>query len=216
MLNKDNHTAIVAGATGLVGEQLLIQLLADPAYEKVITIMRKPLAMFNDKLEQRVIEFDSLPGALEGLKADHGFCCLGTTIKAAGSKERQYMIDHDYVVSFAAGCHAAGVARFAVVSSVGANAKSSNFYLRTKGEMEQDLQKIQFTGLFILQPSFLLGVRKEFRTGEKTAIAVMKVLDPLMIGNLKKYRGIQAASVAASMVRQVKSKTEGVKIIRPV
>ena len=160
-------------------------------------------------------DFEKLPSAISGIKADHGFCCLGTTIKTAGSKEKQYVIDHDYVVEFAKGCLQAGVKRFAVVSSIGANDRSSNFYLRTKGEMERDLKTIPFKGLYIIQPSFLLGARKEFRTGEKTAIAIMKVLNPLMAGRLKKYRGIEASSVAGSMISNVLHAEDGVQIINP-
>jgi uncharacterized protein YbjT (DUF2867 family) len=214
MENQNKKTAIIAGATGLVGEQLLNQLLSDPAYGKVIAIVKKPLEITHEKLEQQVIDFGQLLAAIGGLKADHGYCCLGTTIKKAGSKEKQYIIDHDYVVEFARGCHLAGVTRFAVVSSIGANAGSSNFYLRTKGEMERDLQKIPFQGINILQPSFLLGDRKEFRAGEKTAVTVMKALSPLLVGGLKKYRGVQASAVAQCMIRQILSEEDGVKIIR--
>ena len=213
MENQDKKTAIIAGATGLVGEQLLSQLLSDPDYGKVIAIGRHTLAIVHEKLEQHVIDFGQLPEAISELNADHGFCCLGTTIKVAGSKEKQYVIDHDFVIAFAKGCHSAGVSRFAVVSSIGAKATSSNFYLRTKGEMERDLQKILFKGTYILQPSFLLGERKEFRAGEKTAITMMKVLNPLMVGGLKKYRGVNAGSVAQSMINAVKSAENGVKII---
>ena len=206
-------TAIIAGATGLVGEQLLQQLLADPDYGKVIAIVRKPLEITHEKLEQHVIDFGQLPGAISGLTADHGYCCLGTTIRTAGSKENQYIIDHDYVVAFAAACLKTAVSRFAVVSSIGADATSSNFYLRTKGEMERDIQKIPFKGICICRPSFLLGERKEFRAGEKTAIVLMKVLGPLMIGGLKKYRGIQAADVARLMISWIRTEMDGVKII---
>ncbi|MCX6266483.1 MAG: oxidoreductase [Bacteroidetes bacterium] len=214
MANQDKKTAIISGATGLVGEQLLKQLLSDPVYVKVIVIVRKPMEITHSKLEQRVIDFGQLPSALAGLTADHGFCCLGTTLKSAGSKEKQYIIDHDYVVAFANGCHQAGANWFAVVSSIGANAASSNFYLRTKGEMERDLQKIPFKGISILQPSFLLGSRKEFRSGEKAGIAMMRFLGPLMIGGLRKYRGVQAATVAGCMITRLKAETKGVKIIR--
>lgn len=214
MTSNQKMTALISGATGLVGEQLLNQLLSDPAYGKVIAVVRKPLERIHEKLEQKVIDFAQLPAALSGMKADHGYCCLGTTLKTAGSKEKQYVIDHDYVVWFALGCHNAGVSRFAVVSSIGANAGSSNFYLRTKGEMERDLQKIPFKALFILQPSFLLGERREFRSGEKMAIAVMKALNPLMVGGLKKYRGVRVSDVAGCMIKQICSEKAGVTIIR--
>jgi uncharacterized protein YbjT (DUF2867 family) len=214
MKDQSKRTAIIAGATGLVGTCLLHKLLADPAYGKVIAVLRKPMARENEKLVQMVIDFDRLPGTLAGVKADHAYCCLGTTIKTAGTKEKQYVIDHDYVVQFALGSFNAGVKHVAVVSSIGANAGSSNFYLRTKGEMERDIRKIPFAGINILQPSLLLGERAEFRTGEKSAIAVMKILNPLMVGGLKKYRGVQASAVANCMIRHLLSEVNGVKVIR--
>ncbi|MEI7661131.1 MAG: oxidoreductase [Bacteroidota bacterium] len=214
-MNKEtgNFTAIISGASGLVGEQLLKQLLDHQAYSKVIAVVRKPLAIVNEKLEQRVIDFGQLSAVLSGLKADHGFCCLGTTIKTAGSKEKQYVIDHDYVVAFALGCHSAGISRFAVVSSIGASPGSSNFYLRTKGEMERDVQKIPFGGTFILRPSFLVGERREHRAGEKIAIAVMKVLNPMMGGPLKRYRGVNVLTVAKCMVNMILSDLQGTRFV---
>jgi uncharacterized protein YbjT (DUF2867 family) len=215
-MTTDRHSiiAVVAGASGLVGEQLLNQLLADPAYGKVIAVLRKPMDFTHEKLEQKVTDFALLPSAFEGLKADHGFCCLGTTIKKAGSKEKQYIIDHDFVAAFARGCYSAGVTRFAVVSSIGASANSANFYLRTKGEMELDVRKIPFKSICILQPSFLLGDRKEHRAGEKIGIGIMKAINPLMIGSLKKYRGVQAAVVARCMIRVLNSGQTGINLVR--
>ncbi len=139
MENQNKKTAVIAGASGLVGEQLLNQLINRPEYGKVITLLRKPLNLTHARLEQRLVDFAALPLIPGGLTADHGYCCLGTTLKAAGSKEKQYTIDHDYVVTFALACHAAGVTRFSVISSIGADAGSSNFYLRTNGELERDL-----------------------------------------------------------------------------
>ncbi|MCK9422021.1 MAG: oxidoreductase [Bacteroidales bacterium] len=207
-------TAIISGATGLVGKQLLQQLLAHPTYEKVIAVVRRPVEIRHEKLIQRVIDFEQLPSVLEGVNADDGYCCLGTTIKTAGSKKRQYRIDHDYVVQFAEASHRSGVSRFAVVSSIGANVFSTNFYLRTKGEMEQDLKKIPFSSLVIMQPSFLMGERNESRAGEKIALGIMEVVSPLMIGGLKKYRGVSDTSVAASMIREIQKGQTGIQIIR--
>lgn len=214
MENKNRFTAIISGASGLVGEQLLTQLLDDKNYEKVIAVVRKPLDLKHEKLVQEVIDFGKLPAAIAGINADHGYCCLGTTIKKASTKDNQYIIDHDYVVEFARGCHAAGVRRFAVVSSIGANPESSNFYLRTKGKMEQDVKLIPFDGIYILQPSFLLGGRKEYRAGEKAGIALMKIMNPLMVGKLKKYKGIHASTVAKCMISQIQSGGNGVKAIQ--
>jgi uncharacterized protein YbjT (DUF2867 family) len=212
MENQSKKTAIISGATGLVGGHLLTQLLSDPDYVRVIAVVRKPMEIKHEKLEQLVIDFRQLPEAMEGVQADHGFCCLGTTLKTAGSKEKQYKIDHDYVVTFARGCHRAGVSRFGVISSIGAKTETSNFYLRTKGEMERDVMSVPFTGIFILRPSFLLGERKEFRAGEKAVIAVMKVINPLMIGGLRKYRGVQASAVSRFMIEQLKTDCNGIRI----
>ena len=214
MENKNRFTAIISGASGLVGEQLLTQLLDDQTYEKVIAVVRKPLDLKHKKLIQQVIDFGKLPAAVAGINADHGYCCLGTTIKKAGTKDNQYIIDHDYVVEFARGCHTAGVRRFAVVSSIGANPESANFYLRTKGKMERDVKLIPFDGIYILQPSMLLGERKEYRAGEKAGIALMKIMNPLMVGKFKKYKGIHALKVAKCMISQIQSSGNGVKVIQ--
>lgn len=205
-------TAIIAGATGLVGEHLLRKLLENDDYDAVIAILRKPLPE-HPKLEQKIIDFELLPEILAGTRADEGFCCLGTTLKSAGSKERQYRIDHDYVINFAAGCLVAGVKRFSVVSSIGADDSSSNFYLRTKGEMERDLKKIQLKNLVIVRPSLLMGNRREFRAAEAVANSVMKVINPLFIGGLKKYRGVMASDVATCMIRNMNIDNQGITII---
>lgn len=125
-------TAIVAGASGLAGAALMKQLVAHPDFVTIYSVSRRPLGIVSEKVAEIVIDFDGLPENLAGLTVDCAFCCLGTTLKTAGSKERQYVIDHDYVVHFAQACKAMNVPVFAVVSSIGAAAASRNFYLRTK------------------------------------------------------------------------------------
>lgn len=208
-----NKVAVISGATGLIGTELLRQLLQDDYYEKIIAVVRRPLDINNEKLVQKIIDFEELSSSLKEIRADHAYCCLGTTIRTAGSKERQFRIDHDYVVMFAQACHDAGVKRFAVVSSTGSDKNSSNFYLRTKGLMEQEIKKIEFEGLFILRPSFLLGKRKEFRAGERVGKAVLFIFQPLMVGKLRKYRGIKDSVVASGMTKLVKGDFPGVSII---
>jgi uncharacterized protein YbjT (DUF2867 family) len=208
-----SNTAIITGATGLVGSELLNQLLSDVNYERIIAVVRKPLEIEHEKLVQKVIDFEKLTLSLEGIKANHAFCCLGTTIRKAGSKEVQYHIDHDYVIDFANVCCASGISRFAVVSSSGADNKSGNFYLRTKGEMEEDLKKLPFEGLYILRPSILMGKRKEFRFGEIIAKAVVKTVNPLMVGRLRRFRGIYASCVANGMISAANGNVTGVSII---
>jgi len=207
-----SKTALITGASGLVGSELLKQLLADENYEKVIVFVRTQLEARHEKLIQKVIDFESVSTSTEDIRADHAFCCLGTTIRKAGSQARQYRIDHDYVIDFAKACRSAGVSKFAVVSSAGAKIKTGNFYLRTKGEMEEDLKKIPFEGLYILRPSLLMGRRKEFRFGELIARGIMKVINPLMTGGLRRYRGINASMVAAGMIKSVNG-SGGIHII---
>jgi uncharacterized protein YbjT (DUF2867 family) len=207
------NSAIITGTTGLIGKHLLQQLLDNDKYTEVIIIVRRPIALTHPKLKQQVVDFEELPHVLNGLNAKHAFCCLGTTIAKAGSKAAQFRIDHDYVINFAKACHAMGIEKFAVVSSIGANAGSSNFYLKTKGQMEEDLQSIRFKNLFILRPSILLGKRDEFRLGEKIGTIIIKLVGPFLFGSLKKYRGVHASKVAACMIKQVLIENIGCKII---
>ena len=206
-------SAVIAGASGLTGSELVRLLLADERYDTVTAIVRSPLGLEDKKLIQKKVDFEHLDEDLKGIKADHAFCCLGTTIKKAGSKESQYRADHDYVTDFASCAFREGIRRFAVVSSSGANSRSANFYLRTKGEMEDDLKKIPFEGLYIFRPSLLMGRRKEFRLGELAAKGIMKVLNPLMAGRLKRYRGIYASEVARAMIRYANSDISGISVI---
>lgn len=205
--------AIIAGATGLVGTELINSLMIDNRYDKIISLVRTPQNIDDNKLLQIKADFENLHSNSIEIKPTHAFCCLGTTIKKAGSKEKQFKIDHDYVINFANYCKSIGVEKFSVVSSLGANENSSNFYLRTKGQMESNLQKIGFKSLFILRPSILLGNRKEFRLGEKIGIAVMSVFSPLLFGKFKKYKGIKAKKVANCMINILNSNSLGIEII---
>jgi len=208
-----NKIAVVSGASGLVGSELIDLLLKDNYYDQVVAVVRKPIEIKNEKLIQKVIDFENISSAFGELKADDGFCCLGTTIKSAGSQEKQYRIDHDYVVEFGKASFNIGVRKLAVVSSIGSDKDSKNFYLRTKGSMEEDLKKIPFEALFIMRPSFLLGKRKEFRFGEKAGLIFLFLFQPFMVGRLRKYRGIKAHCVAKGMVERVKSEKNGINII---
>ena len=207
------NIAILAGASGLVGSALLDQLLQDADFESVIVVVRAPLTITNKKLTTILVDFEKIEEQTKDLSATHAFCCLGTTIKKAGSKEVQYHIDHDYVVAFAKACKQIGVQTFSVVSSVGADALSKNFYLNTKGRTDDDLTRIGFEKLIIVRPSLLLGNRKEFRLGEKIATLFMKLLSPLLVGSLKKYKGIKAETVARALIYNGKLEKEGVFVI---
>lgn len=205
------RTALVLGSTGLVGSELLKQLLDSAHYDKVITLNRRAGAVVHQKLSEKIINFDAPD--LQGIQGDDVFCALGTTIRKAGSKEAQYRIDCEYPGTLAAMLHAQGFKRFMLVSSIGADAGSGNFYLRTKGDLEKNIRAIPFEACYILRPSILLGKRKEFRLGERFAILLMQVLRPLMVGPMKKYRGVQASAVAATMIRCAHSGEKGFHIL---
>ncbi len=188
------------GASGLTGSHLLQQLLQDTAYQEVISFGRRKLNIEHPKLSQQVLDINNLNEHITSIKADVLFCCLGTTIRKAGSKQAFREVDHDYVVSLMQMAEKNRIPHFLVISSMGANARSRNFYLRTKGEMEERLKKADIDSKTILRPGLIMGKRKEFRLGESVAVALMKLISPLMFGTLKKYRGIQAKKIARAML----------------
>ncbi|HEX4051944.1 MAG TPA: NAD(P)H-binding protein [Steroidobacteraceae bacterium] len=195
-----SRIALVAGGSGLVGRALLPVLLAAPEYARVQAISRRPLPLEHARLANRVLRFDaSLDSQLKGLAVQDAFCCLGTTLRAAGSQAAFRAVDHDLVLAFARAAKAAGAERLVIVSSVGANATSNSFYLRVKGETEQDLEALRLRSLDILQPSLLLGTRSEWRGLEFAGQIAGWILGPLLMGGWSRYRPIEAAVVAAAM-----------------
>lgn len=191
--------ALVAGATGAVGKALVYQLIEDPAYIKVITITRRPLAMKHHKLTQVVSDYGQLDRVGESLQADDVFCCLGTTIKTAGSQDEFYKVDHDHVVKLARIAKQQGARQFIMVSAMGANAQSPVFYNRVKGETERDVNAIGFETCIMVRPSLLIASRTEFRLGETLAKYLMRATGFLMLGPLKKYKAIPVETVAKAM-----------------
>jgi len=191
------RTALLAGATGLVGSHLLSILKASPHYARVIVLTRKLIQTSDDRVEQRVVDFDNLTpfGPVDDV-----FCSLGTTIKRAGSQAAFRKVDYDYPLAVARQAIAEGAKQYLLVSSVGANLKSPNFYLRVKGELEDALGAMPFRCLHIYHPSFILGQRPEARSGENLAIVAAKLLKPVLAGPLRKYRAIPAEAVARAMV----------------
>lgn len=206
-------TALIAGATGLVGGHCLVRLLRAPEYGRVVALTRRPLATTDPKLEQRVVEFDQL--GREGFdfpQVDDVFCCLGTTIKVAGSQAAFRQVDFVYVVSLASLALGRGAQQFLLVSSLGANPKSPIFYSRVKGETEAAVSALTFEGRQIFRPSILVGERREQRPGERAGIAVMRGVSFAMLGPLRKYRPIAAATVANAMVRVAVQAPSGVNV----
>src|SRR5580658_1901566 len=189
--------AVIAGATGLVGRASLRRLL--DRYDSVTALVRRPLKLTHPKLIERQIDFDRI-GTIEIPPAAHVYCALGTTIKVAGSEDAFRRVDYEYPRMFAERAAAAGQVRFMLVSSVGASAQSSTFYLRVKGQLEDAVRAMRLEEVHVFRPSVLVGDRYEKRPGERIGIAVGTGLSFLMRGSLRKYRPIPAATVAAAMV----------------
>ncbi len=201
-------TALLLGATGLVGSQLLDQLLADDRYEKVVALSRRPFDREHPKLKTEIINFDR-PDP-EKIRGDELYCALGTTLRKAGSKEAQYRIDCTYPYEFGKIARANGVRQYLLVSSIGADANSGNFYLRTKGELEQKLAALEFPAFISARPSFLLGQRSEFRLAERVGIQLAQIFAFLIP---KKYRGIPAAQVAKALIALANEQRQGVHLL---
>jgi uncharacterized protein YbjT (DUF2867 family) len=194
------RVALVAGGSGMVGSRLLPLLLAAPEYARVYALSRRPLPLEHARFANRVVRFDApLSPQLKGLSCQDAFCCLGTTRRAAGSESAFRAVDHDLVLAFARQAAAAGAERFVVVSAVGANAQSKNFYLSVKGETERDLMRLSFRALDILQPSLLLGMRREVRALELSAQLALGAIGPLLRGSLARWRPVAADRVAEAM-----------------
>jgi len=204
-------TAVVLGATGLIGEQLVQQLLADPAFSKVRILVRRQVKLSHPKLEMQIVNFDNLVEYRSKLgQGDCIFCCIGTTQKKVkGDKNKYRKIDVDIPVNAAKMGKDAGFTGYLLVSAVGANSHAANFYLRLKGEVEREIADLNFVSFHAFRPSILLGERKEFRLGEIIGKGVMKGISGLFFGNLKKYKGIDGADVAKAMVAAAKSNGKG-------
>lgn len=195
--------AAIAGATGMTGQQVLNRLLDDGGFDPVVAVLRTPLHRSHPRLRERVADFSAL-AALPAVSVDVAFSCLGTTIRKAGSEEAFRAVDHGHTLAFARWARKQGARHFLFVSSVAADLKSPNFYLRVKAETERDLEAIGFEWLDIFQPSFLLGPRQESRPGERVGRAVVQGLQFLLAGPLERYRGVHASAVAQAMLARAR------------
>lgn len=201
-------TALLAGATGLIGKQLLALLEKDAYYEKVFVLTRKPLAV-SGKCENLVVNFDVLNEALNTVKADDVFCCLGTTMKVAGSKDAFRKVDYTYPLLIAQYSKQQGASQYLLVSALGANENSSIFYNKVKGEIEKAIEKLNFLSFQIFRPSLLLGNRNEQRSGEDAAKIFYRFFGFLFPA---KYKAIESLTVAQVMLLVAKQKKEGLHI----
>jgi uncharacterized protein YbjT (DUF2867 family) len=191
-------TAVVIGATGLVGAALTGLLLNDARFEKTKVFVRRTTGRQHAKLEEHLINFDAIESWKQLLTGDVLFSALGTTLKKAGSKEAQYKIDFTYQYEVAKAAAEAGVKHYVLVSSAGASPRSSIFYSRMKGELEETVKTFSFPHIHILQPGILQGSREEPRLGERIGISLMSALG--VIPGLQKYKPIPAATVARAMI----------------
>ena len=204
-----NKVALIAGSSGLTGGFLLRILLEAPEYREIIAYVRKPTGIEHPKLREVVMDWEKLDAPVP---ADEVFCCLGTTIKKAGSQEAFRRVDYEYPLHLAELQLQGGSQQFLLVSAIGADASSSFFYSRVKGELEDALKKLGYKSLHIFQPSFIAGPRKEKRVGERIGLAIFSFISPLFIGPLKKYAPIPAEQIARAMYRSAQKNTTGCTI----
>ena len=195
----EKRSAVVFGATGMVGMELVKRLCERNEYVSVTAIGRRAVEWEHPKLQQIVHSLDELTES--DIRFAHDvFCCLGTTKKKAGSKEQFEKVDFEYPLQIASIAKNLHIAHFIVISAMGANESANIHYSKVKGQLEQELQKLELPRLSIIRPSLLVGSRQEFRFGEKMGEQVLKVVNPILIGGLKKYRSIKASQVADAMI----------------
>jgi uncharacterized protein YbjT (DUF2867 family) len=197
-----SRKAIIAGASGLIGTELLKIILQEPGYDFVITLTRRKMDMVHPKLIQLITDFDRLSDFKEQIAGDAIFSCLGTTNQITPDKKRYYRIDHDYPLQLGRIAEENGIPQFHLVSSIGANPASKNFYTRMKGETERDIGLLKIPAVYFYEPSLLKGRQHAKRPGEIFFEGLFKIVDPLLLGKWKKYRTVEAATVARAMYEQ--------------
>ena len=210
----DKQTAVIIGATGLIGSLLVETLLNDDSFEKIRVLVRRPYEKQHPKLEVCVLDFNNLDDYANKLGiGDSIFCCIGTTQKKVnGDKAAYRKIDYDIAVNAAILGKKAGFTKYLLVSSLGADANAKGFYLKLKGEVETKIASIGFASFHIFRPSFLLGSRNEVRTGESIMKVFFKGLSNLFLGGWTKYKAIEAKTVANAMAAAAKENFVGQKI----
>src|ERR1700736_459837 len=211
MAENEKKVVLLAGASGYVGNLALDTLLDSSDISRVFAITRRPLGREHPRLANRIVQFEQIESQLKGITCHVALCAVGTTIRQAGSEQAFRQVDVDAVLAFARTAKAAQAQRFVVVSSAGADRKSKNFYLRTKGEMEEALVGVGFTSLDILQPSLLLGWRREIRPLELLGTAFAPLVNPFLTGKREPFRAIPARTVAAAMAGVTRSGRRGVQ-----
>ena len=209
-------TAVVIGASGLIGKSLVKKLLEDNRYNSVRVFVRRSINISNSKLEEHIVDFDKITDWKNEITGDELYSAMGTTIKKAGSKEAQYRIDVTYQYEFVKAAAENGVSSYFLVSSSGANAESKLFYMKIKGELEEKVKLLPFNKIRIFRPSLLLGERDEKRFGEKATERLLKIVVPLFTF-LKNQRPIEGEKVARAMIVSAnEDDKERIKIFEPL
>jgi uncharacterized protein YbjT (DUF2867 family) len=194
------RAGVLLGASGLVGGHLLHLLAGDPSYSQITLLTRRRLALDGGKVREAVVDFERPETFRAHVACDDVFCCLGTTIKKAGSEDAFRKVDFEAPLAVAREARASGAGQFLIVTAVGANAKSRIFYNRVKGEVEEALGKLDFPrGLKVLHPSMIVGERGERRPAERIVMGLMRSTRPLFVGGMTRYRAIDAIDVARAM-----------------
>jgi len=206
------HQVILVGASGLIGSHLLTSLIESAEISRILLILRRPLNITNPKVRELIVNFDELEQYASEIKGDIIYSCLGTTTAATPDSNLYRKIDLEYPLNLARIGAENGIRQFHLVSSMGANVNSSSSYLKLKGELEEKLKELSLESLHIYQPSLLTGNRREYRLGEKIAAPIFKLIEPLLIGPLKKYRSIKAEIVARAMLNQSLKEIKGTLI----
>ena len=206
--------AVVLGSTGLIGTELLKLLLNDPDFSAVRILVRQPVAITHQKLDVQIVSFDDYHDIKLKLGTGHSvFCCVGTTMKKVkGEKEAYRKVDYNIPVNSANAAIENGFKKYLLVSSVGADKNSANFYLQLKGLVEEAISKLAFESIHFFRPSLLLGDRKEFRPAEKLVQGSMKIFSILFVRRFKKYKPIKVIDVAQAMVAASKKDVDGVHV----
>lgn len=210
MTTETEPIALVAGASGMVGTELVRVLVAGGEYRRVIALSRRPLSIEAPRLANRILRFENLESDLRGVTCDEAYCCLGSTIRQARTQAAFRAVDHDLILRFARFAQAAGAKTLVVISSAGASADSRNFYLRVKGETELALEALRFRSLHLMQPGLILGSRKQWRITEMAGRVVMPLVNPLLLGRHEQWRAIPARTLAAAMRGAARSGRLGV------
>lgn len=203
------YKAIIAGASGLIGSNLLTILLQKQQYSEVIVLVRKALPITHPKLEQLIINFDELDKYAPVINGHVLFSCLGTTRAQTPDNHEYRKIDHDYPVKLAQLANSGGIKHFHLISAIGADRSSSNSYLKLKGEVEHDIEMVGIPILHIYRPAMLNGERNTSRPTEKLFNFIFDIVNPLLIGGLKKYRSIKAPVLAWAMYKKSLDDAEG-------